>query len=910
MEPYESCGVDRSVLKGPKENSGRGKKQTHSDLPQLRAGPTLRPRATDTARPAQSDYRGQSKEPKSGARSRESAPGTRKLHKREVQPVEIDVVVQSDPDFCLSQRYSTSFTDPRGPELLPQPLSQLVVSSGDNLTYGPGFDMVGTSLTRGKFGTFGTRSGVLSKALPVSKEVVMRRRSGVAEVLVSGSPPSGLRGSLGQPIEPGSDRDSGSDADSCVTRVYSPTKQPRRMSLAELDSFGQYVDELCANIECVVSEAGEMMLGADEVRQRYAATTPTSRRNVSPDPAPVYGDPSQNDALRLRDTVYAKMIRSTVGHSVTEVSRTSADTSVTSHPPLAAPMYVTSGLKKSSHTTAPFKLPVVTSAAMSTVQFDTTPHPWALPPPCGHERKRTVRDENVWQGDAPSPTSQLLTTSGQRRIADDTPLKPTYRPMPVAEQSVGVSRTDPDTILTVHAREGHLLRRHTSATTGEDRAQLRSTSAQRGTIVDALSTSMLWPREDAKPSKGTFRIDSVEHSTTQEAPKSAAAGRWCADAFPVMNPSRDLERVEVQRDANVRQGHVLSAASQSHRTSVPRDMVDDTPPTSRPRPRPAAELLEGAPRPSQVVTENPWGREENMTRRQLSTMTGEQSEVLGYKTGGRGQSSNLPTFCSGIEDMSALFSQLVQQETQKRVAAGKACADVPPVPKSPQDPERNREIRDLNVRQSYVPLSAPLLRSTSVQGRFTDDTPTTSTHWPPHVAELSEGMSGLSQATNQGTRTGEERAAVEVETVSRVQPPNPCTSCSGAEDLSALLRQLIQQECQKAGTAGRDCAVEAPGPEPLIQVRQPSAGNAETASLEAAATAVPVKTSAATSSGSSEGKNVAASTSTENRRQFLKLGHYDGRTEVEAFARRFEACARRNCWDEEEKLDQLMCALV
>src|SRR6218665_3809230 len=130
MEPSmpESFGVDRSVIKGPKENSGRGKKPTHSDLPQLRAGPTLRPRATDTARPAQSDYRGQYKEPKSGARSRESAPGTRNLHKREVQPVEIDVVVQSDPDFCLSQRYSPSFTDPRVPKLLTQPLSQLVRS--------------------------------------------------------------------------------------------------------------------------------------------------------------------------------------------------------------------------------------------------------------------------------------------------------------------------------------------------------------------------------------------------------------------------------------------------------------------------------------------------------------------------------------------------------------------------------------------------------------------------------------------------------------------------------------------------------------------------------------------------------------------------------------------------------------
>src|SRR6218665_4054117 len=105
---------------------------------------------------------------------------------------------------------------------------------------------------------------------------------------------------------------------------------------------------------------------------------------------------------------------------------------------------------------------------------------------------------------------------GKRRIADDTPPKPTYRPMRVAEPSVDVSRTGPETIPTLQAREGHLLRRHTSATTGEDRAQLRSTSAQRDTLVDALSTSMLWPREYAEPSKGTFGIDSVEHSTTQE----------------------------------------------------------------------------------------------------------------------------------------------------------------------------------------------------------------------------------------------------------------------------------------------------------------------------------------------------------------------------------------------------------
>src|SRR6218665_332295 len=111
-----------------------------------------------------------------------------------------------------------------------------------------------------------------------------------------------------------------------------------------------------------------------------------------------------------------------------------------------------------------------------------------------------------------------------------------------------------------------------------------------------------------------------------------------------------------------------------------------TPPTSRLRSRPAAELLEGTPRPSQVVT---FGREKDMLRRQPSTRTGEQSEVLGFETGGRAQSSNLPTSCSGIEALSALFLQLVQQETQKKVAAGKACADVPFVPKSPPDPERN-----------------------------------------------------------------------------------------------------------------------------------------------------------------------------------------------------------------------------
>lgn len=42
----------------------------------------------------------------------------------------------------------------------------------------------------------------------------------------------------------------------------------------------------------------------------------------------------------------------------------------------------------------------------------------------------------------------------------------------------------------------------------------------------------------------------------------------------------------------------------------------------------------------------------------------------------------------------------------------------------------------------------------------------------------------------------------------------------------------------------------------------------------------------------------------------MKLGRYDGGTEIEAFIRRFEVCARRNSWDDSEKLDQLMCSLA
>jgi transposase InsO family protein len=45
-------------------------------------------------------------------------------------------------------------------------------------------------------------------------------------------------------------------------------------------------------------------------------------------------------------------------------------------------------------------------------------------------------------------------------------------------------------------------------------------------------------------------------------------------------------------------------------------------------------------------------------------------------------------------------------------------------------------------------------------------------------------------------------------------------------------------------------------------------------------------------------------------RQWIKLGTYNGRTAVEAFVKKFEVCSKHNGWTSEEKLDQLMCALV
>src|SRR6218665_2362870 len=45
-------------------------------------------------------------------------------------------------------------------------------------------------------------------------------------------------------------------------------------------------------------------------------------------------------------------------------------------------------------------------------------------------------------------------------------------------------------------------------------------------------------------------------------------------------------------------------------------------------------------------------------------------------------------------------------------------------------------------------------------------------------------------------------------------------------------------------------------------------------------------------------------------KQFIKLGSYDSRTQVEAFIWKFTICGKNNGWTDEKKLNQLMCALV
>ena len=60
-----------------------------------------------------------------------------------------------------------------------------------------------------------------------------------------------------------------------------------------------------------------------------------------------------------------------------------------------------------------------------------------------------------------------------------------------------------------------------------------------------------------------------------------------------------------------------------------------------------------------------------------------------------------------------------------------------------------------------------------------------------------------------------------------------------------------------------------------------------------------------------EGKTSISSTSShiERPRQYIKMGTYNGKTSVDAFLRKFEVCSRNNGWSDDEKLNQLTCAL-
>ena len=62
----------------------------------------------------------------------------------------------------------------------------------------------------------------------------------------------------------------------------------------------------------------------------------------------------------------------------------------------------------------------------------------------------------------------------------------------------------------------------------------------------------------------------------------------------------------------------------------------------------------------------------------------------------------------------------------------------------------------------------------------------------------------------------------------------------------------------------------------------------------------------------SEGKaNISSSSShVEKPRQYIKMGTYNGKTSVDAFLRKFEVCSKNNGWSDDEKLNQLTCALT
>jgi len=56
-------------------------------------------------------------------------------------------------------------------------------------------------------------------------------------------------------------------------------------------------------------------------------------------------------------------------------------------------------------------------------------------------------------------------------------------------------------------------------------------------------------------------------------------------------------------------------------------------------------------------------------------------------------------------------------------------------------------------------------------------------------------------------------------------------------------------------------------------------------------------------------ENIPAKSVPRKNQQYLRLAKYDGRTEVEAFLRRFETCARHNGWSDVDRLNHLMVSL-
>lgn len=74
---------------------------------------------------------------------------------------------------------------------------------------------------------------------------------------------------------------------------------------------------------------------------------------------------------------------------------------------------------------------------------------------------------------------------------------------------------------------------------------------------------------------------------------------------------------------------------------------------------------------------------------------------------------------------------------------------------------------------------------------------------------------------------------------------------------------------------------------------------------------LPPDPSKPTSSGTAgTGQGTETASIPPRPKQFIKLGRFDGRTDVDAFIWKFTICVKNNGWTDEEKLNQLMCALV